>query len=128
MMPEKAKPRASRWMADRFERISDTTARWCASHFAFSSAALLVLVWLGLGPHYGWSDSYNMVINTVTTIVTFLMGFLILASNHRSEAAIQLKLDVIIKHSEASNEYMAAERLTAGELAEQAQHLRGDPA
>ena len=86
---------------------------------AFILAASLILFWLGTGPIFGWSDTWQLVVNTATTIVTFLMVFLIQNSQNRDAAAIQAKLDEVIRAmSDARNEFIGIEHLTDHEIEE----------
>jgi low affinity Fe/Cu permease len=75
-----------------------------------------ILVWGLSGPLFHFSDTWQLVINTGTTIVTFLMVFLIQNTQNRDGAAIQVKLDELIRTSKADNEYIGVERLTDEEL------------
>ena len=100
------------------ERIAQVASRWSGSSPAFLLAALIVVVWLLSGPLFGFSDTWQLVINTSTTIVTFLMVFLIQNTQNRDGAAIQTKLDEIIRTSSAQNTYIGIEHLTEEELAE----------
>jgi low affinity Fe/Cu permease len=84
---------------------------------AFAIAIFLISAWLLTGPLFGWSDTWQLVINTGTTIVTFLMVFLIQNSQNRDAAAIQAKLDELIRASgDARNEFIGIEHLADREI------------
>ena len=78
------------------ERFATVTARWCGSTLAFVLAASVVAVWAILGPAYDYSNSWQIAINTGTTIVTFLMVFLIQRAQNRDALAIQVKLNELL--------------------------------
>ena len=84
----------------------------------FVLAVAVIVAWLVTGPLFGFSDTWQLVINTGTTIVTFLMVFLIQNEQNRDSAAIQAKLDELIRTSAADNFYVGIEHLTDRELAE----------
>ena len=91
-------------MFQRFaSRVSDLTG----SPVAFALAALLVIGWAATGPRFGWSETHSLAINTVTTIVTFLMVFLIQSSQNAHTEAIQLKLDELITHLDGPRDEVA---------------------
>lgn len=80
-----------------FNRFAQWTAIATGHPLAFVMAGLVIAVWLVSGPLFGFSDTWQLVINTGTTIVTFLMVFLIQNSQNREAAAVQLKLDEVIR-------------------------------
>ncbi len=83
-----------------FDKIAQTVARSSGRPMAFLTAVALVVVWGISGPIFGFSDTWQLVINTGTTIVTFLMVFLIQNSQDRGTDAIQIKLDELIRVTE----------------------------
>ncbi len=84
-------------MHERFQKAAQATAKLVGRESAFIIAATVVVVWAALGPVFHFSDTWQLVINTSTTIVTFLMVFLIQATQNRDARAIQLKLDELIR-------------------------------
>jgi low affinity Fe/Cu permease len=101
---------------DLFRRFSQKTSTAVGSPWAFAVACLAILVWAVSGPLFHFSDTWQLVINTGTTIVTFLMVFLIQNSQNRDNAAIQVKLDEIIRAGEAKNSFVGIEHLTEDEI------------
>jgi low affinity Fe/Cu permease len=102
---------------DRFHRLAVTTAGLAGSVWAFASALGLVLLWAALGPLFGYSDTWQLVVNTATTIVTFLMIFLVQNTQNRDARAIHLKLDELIRHMKgARNSLIALEEMSDEEL------------
>jgi low affinity Fe/Cu permease len=109
----------------KFQYIADRAARWAGSRWAFMFAFGTVLVWAASGPYFHWSDSHSLFINTATTIVTFLMVFLIQNSQNRGDAAIQVKLDELIRTSEESrNELVGLETKPEEEIVQAAEEVR----
>lgn len=101
-----------------FTTIANCVAKQAGRPVAFSLALFAVVVWLVSGPYFGFSDTWQLVINTGTTIVTFLMVFLIQNSQNRDSAAIQVKLDELIRASAAQNFYIGIEHLSDDEIDE----------
>ncbi len=100
-----------------FQRFSTQTARLSGKPLTFVTAAAVVIIWAVSGPIFGFSDTWQLVINTGTTIITFLMVFLIQNTQNRDTVAIQLKLDeIIMALSHAHNEMIDAEDLDEAEL------------
>jgi len=100
-----------------FRRFAASVAAAVGSAWAFLVAALAIVVWAVLGPHYHYSDTWQLIINTGTTIVTFLMVFLIQNSQNRDARAIHLKLDELIRAvNGARNKLVDLEDLSDEEL------------
>ena len=99
-----------------FSRFADTVARASGKPLTFIVSVLLIVIWAASGPHFAYSENWQLVINTGTTIVTFLMVFLIQNTQNRDGAAIQTKLDELIRASAAQNVYIGIEHLTDEEL------------
>ena len=100
----------------RFAKFASRAAKAAGHPVAFGIGCGSVLVWAVAGPFFRYSDTWELVINTGTTIVTFLMVFLIQNSQNRDGAAIQAKLDELIRASAAQNRYIGIEDLTEDEL------------
>jgi low affinity Fe/Cu permease len=105
-----------------FAKFANATARITGSPPAFLVCVLLVLAWAVTGPIFKFSETWQLVINTGTTIVTFLMVFLIQNTQNRDGEAVQTKLDELILTSDAENRFMGIEKLTEKEL--EAMHAR----
>jgi low affinity Fe/Cu permease len=99
-----------------FGKIANATSQAAGRANTFIIAAGVVIVWAVTGPIFNYSDTWQLIINTGTTIVTFLMVFLIQNSQNRDSAAIQVKLDELIRTSAARNSLVGIEHLTDEEL------------
>jgi low affinity Fe/Cu permease len=101
-----------------FRRFAQATSQASGSSVAFAAAVLLVVSWAVAGPFFGYSDSWELVINTLTTIITFLMVFLIQNTQNRDAMAMQLKLDELVRAVEgARNSLLDLENVSDEELA-----------
>lgn len=112
-----------------FRELANKTANYTGRPVTFGIAAGVVALWAVTGPLFHYSDTWQLVINTGTTIVTFLMVFLIQATQNRDTAAIHLKLDELIRAGKARNSIIAVEELSDDELQElkeQIARLRSD--
>ncbi len=100
------------------ERFSAAATRWSGSSLAFVLAVVTIVVWIATGPFFHYSDTWQLVINTGTTIVTFLMVFLIQRAQNKDSKAIQIKLNEIVAAMEgASNRLVNVEDLSEDEVA-----------
>ena len=90
--------------ASLFTRLSQTTARWAGKPQTFFVAIAIIIIWALSGPLFGFNDTWQLVINTSTTIVTFLMVFIIQNSQNRDTCAMQIKLDELIIRLEGARE------------------------
>ncbi|MEO6276375.1 MAG: low affinity iron permease family protein [Roseateles sp.] len=103
----------------RFDHFASAATRWCGTPVAFCLAVATVLVWAALGPLNAYSENWQLVINTGTTIVTFLMVFLIQQSQNKDSVALHLKLnELLAAHKSASNRMIGIESLDEQDLRE----------
>jgi len=106
-------------MMKSFDALANRVSTAAGRPRAFVIALSVIIIWAISGPIFHWSDTWQLVINTGTTIVTFLMVFLIQNAQNRDGAAIQAKLDELIRAiSHARNEFIGIEHLTEAELDE----------
>lgn len=100
-----------------FTRFAQAGARWTGKPATFLIAVLLIVIWAASGPLFGFSDTWQLVVNTTTTIITFLMVFLIQNTQNRDALALQIKLaELIIAMRGAHNKVAAVEDLSETEL------------
>lgn len=111
-------------MHERFRRFAAAVARAMGSPWAFASALLVVVIWAASGPHYQFDDTWQIVINTGTTIVTFLMVFILQATQNRDAAAIHLKLNELILAVENARDRFAELEQASDEEVERLKSLQ----
>jgi low affinity Fe/Cu permease len=99
-----------------FTRFASKTSEWTGRPVSFVLAVLLVAVWAGTGPLFDFSETWQLVINTGTTIITFLMVFVLQNAQTRDARAVQAKLDEIILTSHAENRFIGIEHLDDEDL------------
>lgn len=105
---------------DRFGQIANVTAHYLGHPAAFVIATLSIAAWAVSGPMFGFSETWQLVVNTGTTIATFLMVFILQNTQNRDTMALHAKLDELIRAGEASNRYIGIDHLSIEEL----EHLR----
>ncbi|TIT82587.1 MAG: low affinity iron permease family protein, partial [Mesorhizobium sp.] len=101
-----------------FNRVAEAVAHAAGRPWAFVSCLACVVVWALSGPVFAFSETWQLVINTGTTIITFLMVFLIQNTQNRDGAAIQAKLDELIRSGQGKNDFIGIEHLTEAEVQE----------
>ena len=101
-----------------FTAFAAAVAKVSGRPITFAVCVVVILIWAATGPMFGYSDTWQLIINTGTTIVTFLMVFLIQNTQNRDGAAIQTKLDELIRASAAQNVFIGIEHLTEEEVEE----------
>ena len=108
-----------------FRRASTRTAKWLGSPSAFAASVAFVVGWAATGPHFHYSDTWQLIVNTVTSVVTFLMVFLIQNTQNREATALHLKLDELIRAMDgARNRLVRLEDLDDEELEQLEEEFR----
>ena len=111
-------------MKETFRKAANKVSAWTGTANAFLLAITIVIVWAIVGPIFNYSNTWQLFINTGTTIVTFLMVFLIQNTQNRDSKAMQLKLDELIRSGRGRDSFVDLEDLTDVELAELDQEFR----
>ena len=110
-------PRRPGGMSQMLERFSSAATTWTGGTGAFALAVLTIVIWLATGPLFNYSNTWQLIINTGTTVVTFLMVFLIQRSQNKDSLAVQLKLNELVAAMQgASNRLIDIESLSEQEL------------
>lgn len=107
-----------------FDIFSSAVSSWSGKPVTFVAAVVLILVWGVSGPFFGFSETWQLVVNTGTTIITFLMVFVLQNSQNRDGEAVQAKLDELILSSQAANRFIGIEKLDEKELRKLSESLR----
>src|SRR5688572_5188195 len=109
----------------RFAQVTSWVARQAGNPVAFGLAALIIVIWAATGPLLGFSDMWQLTVNTATTIITFLMVFIIQNSQNRDTEALQIKIDELIRANRgAENALLDLENLPQNSLDEFRDHYR----
>lgn len=103
-------------LAHIFTLFSTAVAEWAGKPVTFCIAFVLIVIWAISGPFFHYSETWQLVVNTATTIVTFLMVFVLQNSQNRDSKALQAKLDELILTSKAQNKFVGVENLDENEL------------
>ncbi|HHY50961.1 MAG TPA: low affinity iron permease family protein [Alphaproteobacteria bacterium] len=107
-------------LRDRFNRFANRVAQASGKPVTFVTALTVIVLWGLSGPFFGFAESWQLVVNTGTTIITFLMVFVLQNTQNRDSEALHAKLDELILKSDAENSFIEAERLSEDEI----KHLR----
>lgn len=99
-----------RYKPNIFTRFTSWCAKILGRPVAFMAAIAIIIIWALIGPLVGWTDTHQLIINTATTIITFIMVFIIQNTQNRDNLAIQIKLDELLKYSKADEkQFLGAE-------------------
>ncbi len=113
------KERHPHTVSDQFDRLADRATAWLGTAPVLIASVVLVIGWLCTGPLFGFSDTWQLFINTTTTVITFWMVFVIQNSANRQSKTVALKLDEVIRVlREARNEFVDLDHATEAEIAQ----------
>ena len=113
-------------LRESFRQIAGRISQFMGSAFAFACAILLIIVWLVSGPFFGYSDTWQLIINTSTTVITFLMVFLIQNTQNRDTRTLHLKIDELLRSVESARTRLVnLDELPEEELERLQQQFRG---
>lgn len=99
-----------------FSSFASNVANWSGKPITFMGAVVFIVIWAVSGPFFAFSETWQLVVNTATTIITFLMVFVLQNSQNRDGKALQAKLDELILSSQAANKFVGIEKLDEDEL------------
>lgn len=112
-------------MKQKFRSVASRVSSWAGTPSVFLGAVIIVAIWAATGDYFGYSDTWQLVINTGTTIVTFLMVFLIQNTQNRDSKAVQIKLDELIRATKGARQYyVGLEELTDDDISQLNKELR----
>ena len=100
------------------ERLSEKTTRWAGSSWALGVAFLLTIAWIAAGPFFGFTDTWQLTYNTLSSVVTFLMVFIIQRDQNKQTLVLQTKLNELLAASQASNRLIDIEDMTEEDVRE----------
>ena len=103
-------------MEKLFTKIANAVSHAAGKPLTFICCCAIITIWASTGPLFGFSDTWQLIINTGTTIITFLMVFLIQNTQNRDGAALQAKLDELIRVGKAENRFIGIEHLSESEV------------
>lgn len=117
MHPEHDKPKDRSFWSRLFDHFASQAAQYAGRPAAFIAAVALIVGWAATGPLFGFSETWQLIVNTATTIITFLMVFLIQHAQNKDSSAVQLKLsELIVAVRRADNKIADADEMTEDEL------------
>ena len=112
-------------MNKKFAHFTQKITAWAGTPVAVICAFLLIIIWVILGPVMGWSETHQLLINTTTTIITFLMVFMLQNTQNRDSKALHTKIDELLElHDDDSERFIDLEEATEEEIQEAKEYVR----